>query len=38
MKGYKAFNKGLTCRNFKYEVGKTYEEQELGLCRKGFHF
>ena len=26
MKGYKVFNPDWTCRNFQYEVGKTYEK------------
>lgn len=39
MKGYKAFNYDFTCRDFQYEVGKTYEiEGELELCKNGFHF
>lgn len=39
MKGYKAYNKGLTCIGFKYEVGKTYYyEDKLKLCASGFHF
>lgn len=41
MKGYKAFHKGWTCRNFQYEIGKTYELpewEELEICRCGFHF
>lgn len=39
MKGYKAFNSDWTCRDFKYEVGKTYEhEGEIVLCESGFHF
>ena len=39
MKGYKAFNKDLTCRGFQYEVGKTYEmEENPEPCNRGFHF
>ena len=38
MKGYKAFNKDFTCKNKQYEVGKTYEENEASLCKKGLHF
>ena len=39
MKGYKGFNQDLTCRDFQYEVGKTYEMSGLiGLCSRGFHF
>ena len=39
MKGFKAFNKGLICRNFQFEEGKTYEEEgKPSLCQKGFHF
>lgn len=26
LKTYKAFDKDLSCRGFKYEVGKEYEE------------
>ena len=41
MKGYKAFDQYLTCRGFKYEIGKTYELEEgqtLEMCKCGFHF
>ena len=41
MKGYKAFNAGWKCRDFQYEIGKTYElpeGQELKMCKCGFHF
>lgn len=39
MKGYKVFNSDWTCRGFKYEVGKTYEEDvKPECCERGFHF
>ena len=41
MKGYKAFHSGWKCRDFQYEIGKTYElpeGQELKICECGFHF
>lgn len=39
MKGYKAFNKDLTCRGFQYEIGKEYEmEGTPEICERGFHF
>ena len=39
MKGYKVFNSDWTCRDFKYEVGKTYEMEESPICcNNGFHF
>lgn len=39
MKGYKAFEKDLTCRGFQYEVGKEYEIDESPKpCERGFHF
>ena len=37
MKAYKGFDKNLKCRSFQYEVGKTYEENNAVLCKKGFH-
>ena len=39
MRGYKAFNKDLTCRGMQYEIGKEYKfDGEPIPCRQGFHF
>ena len=40
LRGYKAFKDDLTCLDFQYEIGKTYEmdEKEISLCSRGFHF
>ena len=37
MKAYKGFNRDMTCRNFQFEAGKTYEEENAKLCDSGFH-
>ena len=37
IKGYKGFNKDMTCRGFQYEEGKEYETDEAEVCEKGFH-
>ena len=38
IKAYKAFDKDLSCRGFKYEVGKEYKETgDIKACKKGFH-
>ena len=37
MKAYKGFDENLKCRDFQYEIGKTYEEPTVELCEKGFH-
>ena len=39
IKGFKVFNSDWTCRGFKYEVGKTFEEDFTPVCCvRGFHF
>ncbi len=38
-KGWKVFNKDMTCRDFQFEVGKTYEHNgPIEMCSSGFHF
>ena len=37
MKGYKATN-NMKCKDFTYEVGKTYTIDKLKICSHGFHF
>ena len=35
---YKAFNGDMTCMEFQYEEGETFEiEGEIKLCNRGFH-
>jgi hypothetical protein len=39
VKGFKVFNPDWTCRDFQYEVGKTFEENiKPECCEAGFHF
>ena len=39
IKGFKGFNPDMTCRDFKYEEGKDYEEQgDISACSNGFHY
>ena len=38
MKAYKGFNSDMTCREFKFEEGKEYEQDgEIKVCENGFH-
>lgn len=37
MKAYKGFNRNMTCNDFQYEEGKTYEMDEARCCETGFH-
>lgn len=34
---YKGMKYDMTCRDFKYEVGKTYKTDKVELCECGFH-
>jgi len=38
MKGYKAYKKGLICKNKKYKENKVFEEDEANICKNGIHF
>ena len=39
MKGYKGFNKDMTCRGMQYEEGRIYKmEEEPKCCERGYHF
>lgn len=39
VKGYKVFNPDWTCRDFRYEVGKTFKHDgNIEMCGAGFHF
>ena len=37
IKSFKGFNEDMTCRNFKYEEGKDYENDTASACNSGFH-
>lgn len=37
IKSYKGFEKDMTCRGFRYEDGKEYEEDKAKVCDAGFH-
>ena len=34
---YKGMNYDMTCRDFHYEIGKTYKTDSVELCKCGFH-
>ena len=34
---YKGMNSDMTCRDFKYELGKSYKTDKVELCKCGFH-
>jgi len=38
VEGYKAFNKGLTCKGFQFKENTIFEEKEAIICESGFHF
>ena len=39
LKGYKVFNPEWTCKEHKFEIGKTYKHiGDIVHCRSGFHF
>ena len=38
MKGYKAYNKGLICRDKQYKIGEVFEEGRAEACLCGMHY
>lgn len=38
MKGYKGFNKDLTCRGKQYAENTVFEEETAEICESGMHF
>lgn len=37
-KGYKAYKKGLVCRNKQYELGEIFREDKAEVCNSGMHY
>ncbi|MBQ1989104.1 MAG: hypothetical protein II234_04300, partial [Clostridia bacterium] len=38
IRAFKGFEHDWTCRGFKYEIGKTYEQEgDIEVCNNGFH-
>ena len=38
MKGYKAFEKGLVCKDKQYAENTVFEEEKAEICKSGMHF
>ena len=38
MKGYKAYNKGLICKDKQYKIGEVFEEDRAEVCLCGMHY
>ena len=38
MKGFKGYNKGLTCRGKQYKENETFTEEKAEICQSGMHF
>lgn len=38
MKGYKAFNKGLICKDKQYKENEVFEEEKAVPCHRCMHF
>ena len=37
-KGYKAYKKGLVCRDKQYKVGEIFNEDKADVCKAGIHY
>ena len=35
---FKGTDDDMTCRDFQYELGKSYHEDDIEMCGKGFHY